>query len=337
MTREQHNILYSICTAMSCDNYQELHLCPREMDYKYFSYWSEVLLGNTRNKFGSPVGGNKIQIKRKTGEEIVSLREVVTFCPKNITEQRVQLIYPVADWDISFVTKIYDLRGSMGLAVVAVAIERTLVLKENRGWNDMPMIDFTDVFEQRALLAHFKSLFQCYMKEIRLRQHGTQVLQRMTKLLSNWEKIYAAREEILNQVEHYVELIMRGIEQKNASSLDLEYNVDEIMGKIRIKKEASDFLSFLLSEEGDREQFRQCVTVLKAYVEVYGKRDSAELQLLCYLQKYEIAGLHIDTIKKLRKIDLGSPKAGIANAEIIERYLADEVKNSGHMLFENVA
>lgn len=334
MTTEQHKILYNMGMRLSCNNTGNLHLCPNVNNYEYFVYWSEV---SKRKgiKFGSTVDKKGIQLKRQTGKENIFLGENIPICNRYTVEKRVEMVLPyfckkeecdslVEEFDFHLIQYIRD-----------VAIEKTLVLKENMdGW-EMPMIDFTDVFDERALLTHFRSLIYCFIEEVALGNQGADILDRITRLLQNWGKIYEEKEDVLKQIEYYMSTIIEGIENMSEVPADLRYLFESIKEDFSKKRNAEDNLAFLLSEEYSRECYQECVTILDALLRAYAKTE-ADVLLQC-LGKYKNANMQIDKIRKLSKIDLHSSKAKKANIKLIREYLADKVKYSTGVLFECIA
>ena len=164
---------------------------------------------------------------------------------------------------------------------------------------------------------------------------GTDLIDRMTALLQNLEKVYKGKEDVLGQTEHYMSTIIAGIECLSEVPTDLRYLFGTIKGDFSKKSSAGDNLSFLLLEEYNRECYQECVTILDALLRVYAKREAGTL-LQC-LGKYKNENLQINKIRKLSKIDLQSSKAEKANIKLIREYLADKVKYSTGVLFECIA
>ena len=334
MTTEQHRILYNIGRRLSCGNSGNLHLCPSESNYKYFVYWSEACKRKDI-KFGSTFDKKKIQLKRQTGIERVFLEEDVPICKRYAVGRRVEMVLTDSCGKTEYDSLVKELNPLLIQYIRDVAIEETLVLKENiDGWK-MPMIDFTDVFNERVLLAHFRSLIYCFIEEVSLGNQGTDIIKRLTNLLENWEQIYNEKNDILGQIEYCMSSMIVGIEDMSEVPDDLRYLFGVFKEDFRRKRNAEDNLLFLLSEEYSRECFQECVTVLDAFLRAYAKNEVDALQY--YLEKYKNEDLQIDKIRKLSKIDLQSSKAKQANLRLIREYLADKVKYNTGALFECIA
>ncbi len=330
MTTEQHKILYNLGMRLSCDSSRGIHLCPGRKNYECFVYCTKVFEKGCR--FGNAAGKNRIQIKRQTGEEVFSLEETVPICQKYTTEERVEMVLQSGCTQPECDKLIKDLDSLLAQSIRDVAIEKTLVLRECEGGQHIPLIDFYDIFDERSLLTHFRSLFQCFLQTVTSGDREIQVVGRITELLRNWELLYAEREELLNQVESYMNGIMAGMEEVGSYSHDLRYLSGEIKKKLYEKKAVGNLLSFLLTDKSDQDRFRECATVLAAFLKAYAREDAGAL-LEC-LQKYEVQELQIEEVKRLGKISLHSSKAKTANANLIKDYLRDPVKYSGGVMFE---
>lgn len=334
MTTEQHRILYNMGSPISCNHSNKLHLCPNENSYKYFVYWSEVRKEDG-TKFGNAVDEKKVQLKRQTGEEEAFLGEDIPICQKCMEERRVEMFLAHSCGKEECANLLKDLDFFLIQYIRDVSIERTLVLKENTDEWDMPMIDFTDAFDERALLTHFRSLIYCFIEEVDSGGQVTALIGRMTDLFHNWEKIYEEKEGVLKQIEHYMHIMIAGLESVGEVPGDLRYSHGSIKKDFSMKENAEDNLSFLLLDEYNRECFRECVTILDALLRAYAK-DEAEVLLRC-LGKYKNEDLQINKIRKLSKIDLQSSKAKKANVKLIKEYLAVKVRCSLCVLFECIA
>lgn len=283
MTTEQHKILYNLGMNLSCDNKMGWHLCPNKRNYDYFAYWVEVS-GKDGEKFGRVIKKKTIQIKRQTGVEEIKLNEPAPICKTYTKKEYVEMVLqqPCNEEQCICLNGLADVLGE---CVRKVAIEKTLVLKENEDnmWH-MPMIDFSDIFDEQALLTHFRSLIQCFLNEIARGNKGTDVINRMTDLLQNWEQVYDERQTILDQVDNYISTIIKGIEGTNRSLRARRYSMEQINKDLNIKRNVDNCLSFLLTKDSNREYFQECATILAAFLNAYAKDDAKEL--LLYLQKY---------------------------------------------------
>lgn len=331
MTAEQHKLLYNLGMRLSCDNSRGIHLCPGRKNYECFVYCTKIF-EESGYKFGNAIGKNRIQIRRQTGEEIFSLEEPVTICTRYTAEERVEMVLRSACQQADCDKLIKDLDSLLAQSIMDVAIEKTLVLKESECGRHLPLIDFYGAFDDRVLFTHFRSLFQCLLQAAISDEKETEVIRRMTKLLQNWELIYDEREELLNQIESYMNGIMSGIEEVGSYSKDLRYLSGVIKKNLSEKKTAESLLPFLLQDEAEQRRFRECVTILAAFLKAY-LREEAE-DLLRYLQKYEEHELKIEGVKKLGKIKLHSLKAKKANADLIWDYLRDQIRYSSGEMFE---
>lgn len=333
MTTEQHRILYNIGRGLSSNSSGKWHLCPNKSEYEYFVYWCEVSKRKDI-KFGGAVDKRRIQLKRRTGKEKVFLGESIPICKRYGSGNRVEMLACSCKRE-EYDSLVEELDYLLPQYIRDVAIEKTLVLKENiDGW-EMPMMDFTDVFNERALLTHFRSLIYCFVEEIALGNQGTDIINRLMDLLKNWEQIYKEKNDVLGQIEDYIREAIVGIEGKSEVSADLRYLFRTVRAELGKKREAGDNLSFLLLEEYSRECFQECVTILDALLQEYAKKEADGL--LQYLGKYKNENLQIHKIRKLAKIDLHSSKAEKANIKLLEAYLADKVKYSTGVLIECIA
>lgn len=331
MTTEQHKILYNMGVRLSCSNSRELHLCPSEDNFKYFIYWSEVCKREDI-KFGSAFDKNKVQLIRRTGVEKVSLETDVPICTSYTAGRRAEMVleHPCGKEECGSLIK--ELDPWVIQYIRDIAIEKTLVLKENMDKWNIPMIDFADIFNEFALLTHFRSLIYCFIEEAAFGKPVTGIVNRLTDLLRNWEQIYEDKEDVLGQIEYCMSMMIKGIEDKSDVPADLRYIFGTIKEELGKKKNAEDNLSFLLLEEYNRECFQECITILDAFIRAYAKNET-EILLQC-LKRYKNENLQINKIRKLSKIDLQSSKAKKANIKLIRDYLADKVKYSLCVLFE---
>lgn len=337
MTREQHIVLYNIGMGLIHGGTTgTFHLCPNKRDYEYFVYWDKVS-ENSKIKFGAAVGHNRIQIRRETGEEMVSLEEAASICGMYTAEERIAMVCTPFQNKKTYVNAVTELDGIIAISVKRMAIEKTLVFFKNFEEWRMPMADFIDVFDEEALIVHFKSLFLCFLEEISLGNSGKDVIARLIELFKNWEQIFNERERVRKQVLVYIDLAARGIEKAGGNSGDLGYLQwgDGILPNWEQEGAAGDFLSFLLPDKIARGQFQECVTVLSAFLQAYAKEKSTAL--LPYIQKYEIENLQVNQIRRLGQLNLSLPHAKIANADIIKRYLRNSMKCGGEKVFECVA
>lgn len=333
MTAEQHKFLYNFGMNMNHGNSLDLHLCPYIRDYEYFTYWS-IMSEVSGIKYGTAVGQNKIQINRRTGEENVVLEEVVFPCPR--VTQRVEMVFTESDKKPDCDRIMNELDLVLVDSIWRVAVEKTLVLKVNYDRWEMPMIDFVDAFDPRALSSHFRSLFQCLLAEVNSSGNRVCIINRMTKLFQHLEIIYNAKDELLNQIKSYMQMARIEVEKVYTLRTDLRLSQGKIINEIDRKRSASDCMSFLFEQEAKREHFRKCITVLKAFLEAYLKSDAKNL--LVYLQKYALFGVQINSIDyMLRQVDLGSSAAKPANIKLIERYLSNSIHYSEESMFAKTA
>lgn len=328
MTTEQHKILYNLGMNLSCDNKMGWHLCPNKRNYDYFAYWVDVS-GKDGVRFGRVIKKKKIQIKRQTGVEEIKLNEPGPICKTFTKRKCVEMVLPQPCNEEQCIC-LNELADVLQECIRKVAIEKTLVLKENEDnmWH-MPMIDFSDIFDEQALLTHFKSLIQCFLEEIVLGNKGTDVIDRMTDLLQNWEQVYDERKTVLAQIDTYISTIIKGIEKTNKSLCARRYTKGQINKDLNIKRNVDNCLSFLLTTDFNREYFQECATILAAFLRAYAKDDAEKL--LLHLQKYVNQNIQINKIKRLKKINLHAPESKKANAKLIQDYLRDDMK-SGNLL-----
>lgn len=333
MTTEQHKFLYNIGMSMTHGNSSHLHLCPNKRDYEYFTYWSNMPETDDA-KYGAAAGRNEIQMNRRTGEEIVLLEKPAPSCSR--LTQRVPMVSEILTGNLDNERIMEELDKVLAESIWKVAIEKTLVLKVNCGEWEMPMVDFVDAFDPRALLSHFRSLFQCLLAEANSSGNRVCIMNRMTELFQNLETIYYAKEEVLKQVKSYMQFTQMGIEKAVLLSSDLRYSESKVAKEIDRKSSAKGFLLFLFSDVAARERFQKCITVLKAFLEAYMAPDAGNL--LVYLQRYALFGVQINSIDNmLRKIDLGSSKAKTANIRQIERYLENPAHFGKELLIKSIA